>query len=213
MLISTWPRQFAPHRKSAFPGQQVQGAKLTAIWYCTAVLGCGSAWGCVQRIPPWVQKLAGLESAMGVRGGLGPWLLDAGIVLNFPSIFFILRKGGIKCFKEISKLKSFYFTSLGKKKQKKPTQWKLRKTRTSVPSPAEEGAATAAAAHPWGSFPSAAGARQALQFVMGKPTMPSAGREEAVQNQGKTAKTWGGKAVQKQSEAPPSLQPPRRRNS
>lgn len=80
---------------------------------CLAVLGCGSAWGCVQRIPPWVQKSAGLESAMGVRGGLGGSALNAGIALHFPSIFFVLRKGRIKCFKEISKWKSFYFTSVG----------------------------------------------------------------------------------------------------
>lgn len=78
MLISIHLTQVVcSSQKSAFPRQQVQGAELTAIWYCTAVLDCGAAWGCVQMIPPWVQKLAGLESAMGVRGGLGAehWML------------------------------------------------------------------------------------------------------------------------------------------
>lgn len=116
--------------------------------------GCAGLWGCVQRIPPRVQK-SGLESAMGVRRGLGCSALDASIALQFPLIFFVLRKGRIKCFKQISHWKSFYFSSVG---GVGGNQWKIRKTRTSVPSPVEEGAVTAAAAHPWGSFPSAAGA-------------------------------------------------------
>lgn len=46
-------------------GSKVQGAKLTAIWYLMAVLGCGSAWGHGHRFSPWVQKQAGLGSVMG----------------------------------------------------------------------------------------------------------------------------------------------------